>query len=824
MQSDVLSGWPGWLVLCVGWLLGVSLQLAESVLWAPSAYLAGLGGATVLLGCVGWMARAGRLAVPWRVMGVALVLVLMGWGSTGYRACQQQAMTWHGGVQDVELTVRTEGLPQPMSGGGVRFEAHVLAVRALSAAAEPPWQPGARVSLIADATSGLGEVTAGQTWLLHARLHAPDGLVNPGGHHAMRYLFEQGIGAVGSVRAKAMHPVMVSPASSIWRGGVDRFRQRVRTALSQAVPDAQAAGVLAGLAVGDQSAVDRADWDVFQRTGVSHVVSVSGTHVVMLGWLVAAGVRRVWSRSARLVHRWPAPQVAAWLSVGVSALYALVAGWGVPAQRTVWMMAAAVALKTSGRRWPWGLVLCGAAVLVTVWDPWALLQPGFWLSFVAVGVLMSDGAQAPTGGRWWQQAWQGARTQWRVSLALAPLALVCFQQASTVGLLANLVAIPVFTSVITPLALLGVVVHGVWGLGAWMTHLTMVGLSWLAAVPGAVWSTPELPFACQVAAVLMGALQFTAMPLAWRCMTWAWFLPLLYLPRGWLLVPPPEQGQVSVVAADVGQGTAVLVRTARHSLLFDAGGRLPSGVDMGQRVVVPLLRALDVTQLDELLISHEDTDHVGGALSVLQSVPTARLRSSLAPDHEVRAWHAPKRLPKPHTRCEAGQSWIWDGVRFDVLHPHADDYARRSQLAPNALSCVLRVSTLAAPQRSVLIAGDVEARQEATLIDRQRAGTPATNLASTILVAPHHGSDTSSTVAFLTAVAPQQVVVQAGARNRYRHPSPEVVKRYQQFGLNWVATPQCGAWVWHSQMADGGNCWRQRQAHYWVTQPTQASP
>ncbi|HYR24936.1 MAG TPA: DNA internalization-related competence protein ComEC/Rec2 [Aquabacterium sp.] len=816
-------GWLPWLALALSWLLGVACQLAESALHAQAVY----GVAMLLSGCalIG-VGRWGRVMPPWLARGrpvlVLLAVAVLAWSSTGVRAGWRWQERWSHDETDVTVQVRIDGLPQPQPDGGIRFEAVVQ--RWLSDVPAPP--ASLRLRLYADARAQMGQVTAGQVWRLVVRLHAPDGLANPGGWDATRSVFEQGVGAVGSVRSRDSLPALVAEPGSMWVAGIDRLRQHVRQAIAARVPDAHVAGVLAGLAVGDQSAIAQQDWTVFRQTGVAHVVSVSGTHVVMLGWLVAAASRRLWSRWWAGVHRWPAPEVARWLAVIVSVLYALVAGWGVPAQRTVLMMTMMAVLRSQGRRWPWPLVWAGAAMVVTMLDPWALWQPGFWLSFVAVAILMGGPSTHPGQGT--HPLVDMVRTQWRVSWALTPLALVCFQQASLMGFLANLLAIPAFTLAITPLALAGVLWAPLWGWAAWLTDLTVSALTALASWPAMVWQTPVMPGWCQ-ALVVLGGWALT------RPLNWRWrlslgpvvLLPLLCLPPGWHLVPAPARGQFDLIAADVGQGTAVLVRTARHAVLFDTGARRPAGPDMGERVLVPLLQALGVPQLDVLVISHEDSDHVGGAMSVLQSVPVKALHTSLPAAHPVLAWHRPRLGPLPHQRCEAGQHWEWDGVRFDVLHPTSDDHAAAAHQRPNARSCVLRVSTLGAHAVSALLTGDVEADGEAALLARQARGEARVDLRSTVLLAPHHGSRTSSTEAFLQAVAPVQTVVQAGARNPYGHPAPAVLKRYADLGLDWVATPTCGAYLWRSDEpprassdTEGGRprlgrCWRGVARHYW---------
>jgi competence protein ComEC len=270
-----------------------------------------------------------------------------------------------------------------------------------------------------------------------------------------------------------------------------------------------------------------------------------------------------------------------------------------------------------------------------------------------------------------------------------------------------------------------------------------------------------------------------------------------------LFAPPierPAEGAMQVTVADVGQGSAILVRTRTHALLHDTGAQYTPDSDAGTRVLVPLLRAIGVQRLDLLMLSHRDSDHVGGAAAVLSAIEVAGLSSSLEATHPLLA-----RL-RSQRRCEAGQSWQWDGVRFEVLHPRAADYARAGG-KPNTLSCVLAV-TDARGQR-LLLTGDLEAEQEARLVrDHGNA------LRSAVLLVPHHGSKTSSSAPFLEAVAPRVALVQAGYRNRFGHPAPTVVARYAEHGIALVNTVECGAW--QSSSDEGvARCERQRSRRYW---------
>jgi len=527
----------------------------------------------------------------------------------------------------------------------------------------------------------------------------------------------------------------------------------------------------------------------------------------MFAWLAGLLVAAAWRRSERAAHLLPAPSAARWGGLAAAAAYALFAGWGVPAQRTVWMLATVTLLQSLGLRWPWSIVLLLAAFVVTLLDPWALLQPGFWLSFVAVALLMSSSpASAPRvdvparddGWRSWPgrvvaAARGGVRTQLIATLGLTPLTLVIFQQVSLVGVVANLVAIPLVTLVITPLALLGIALAPLWSVAAWLVDLLSSGLAALAAVPGAVWSAPVAPAWARIAGLAAAAL--VVLPLPWRARLVT--IPLALA----LLLPPvqrPAEGAFDVVAADVGQGTAVLVRTRTHALLFDSGPVYSRESDAGQRVLVPLLRGRGDRRLDLLVLSHRDSDHTGGARSLFGALDVAALASSLEDGHPLLDGARPAR------RCVAGERWQWDGVDFAVLHPGADDYARTAK--PNAMSCVLRVS---GGDRSVLLTGDIEREQESALVVAGAA------LRSDVLVVPHHGSRTSSSAAFLDAVHPRIAVVQAGYRNRFGHPAPDVVERYRERGIAVVATAACGAWQWRADGGDDGSCERDAARRYW---------
>ncbi len=804
--------------LALAWLTGVAVQLQQAALWPPQQYLLGLAGGALGLLLASRLRRLRTLAIALALPGAAW----LGFGATGLQAGVRLADALPAALEgrDLALTGIVASLPQA-GATGLRFRFDVEQAALDGQAVRVPrtvalgWYRGSHED--AALTQPQSEVRAGQRWRFTARLRQPHGNANPHGFDYELTLFEQGLRATGYVRdtppaerleAAAGHPV-------------ERWRQRVRDALFSHVGDPGTAGVLAALAVGDQAAIEREDWDVFRNTGVAHLMSISGLHVTMFAWLAGLMVAAVWRRSARAMLWLPAPLAGRWGGLTAALAYAVFSGWGVPAQRTVWMLATVTLLQSAGRRWPWPLVLLAAAVVVTLADPWALLQPGFWLSFMAVGLLMSSAvvhgaplAPLDAGAPAWRSAalrgWQGVRaglrTQLIATVGLTPLSLVFFQQVSLVGFVANLAAIPLVTLVITPLALLGVLLAPLWSLAAWAVDGLVGGLAVLAGWPFAVWTVPAAPLWAQLAALLAALL--LVLPLPWQLRMLA--LPLA-LP---LLLPPPQglpgDGQFAVTVADVGQGTAVLLRTRGHLLVYDAGPQYSRESNAGQRVLLPLLRAAGEPRIDVLMLSHRDNDHVGGAASLLGAMPVAQIQSSLEPGEALLAGAVPQR------RCEAGQRWQWDGVSFEVLHPPVLDYERKRK--PNALSCVLRVQ---GAEASMLLTGDIELEQEAALV-----AAYGDALRSELLLVPHHGSRTSSSAALLDAVQPRIALVQAGYRNRFGHPVPEVLQRYRERGIELRLSPHCGAWLRAADGAPDGVCQRDAARRYWHHggAPAPASP
>jgi competence protein ComEC len=693
----------------------------------------------------------------------------------------------------------------------------------------PPVPPRIALSWYAgfrDQITQIGNVQPGERWQLTVRLQRPHGNANEYGFDYEAWLLEQGVRATGYVRPNHANRRLDSFVFSA-RNVIEHCRAALRARILAALPGKPYAGVIVALVVGDQRGIDQADWKVFTNTGIGHLVSISGLHITMVAGLFALIAFTLWRHSfftrAQLPLMMPAQKVAALVGATVALFYVLLAGFGVPAQRTLYMLIVVAVALWLNRIASVSHVLCTALGVVVLLDPWAVLWPGFWLSFGAVAVILystvgrttlrparlAAGVDDPpqnaqpaltTGDRCWQALRVGAHTQYAVTLGLVPLTMLLFAQVSVISPLANAVAIPLISLVVTPLALVGSMLPmslAAWVLG--LAHLLVewltICLQWFSGLRYAVWRAPTPPLWLFCWA-MFGTLWLLA-PRGWpaRWLGLATWIPLLAAEPS-----HPEPGRMTVTAFDVGQGMALLIETGHHRLLYDTGPSYGPEINAGSRVILPYLRARGIASLDGMIVSHSDVDHSGGALSVLDGLPVDWVLGSLLPNHPIVA------AARRHVQCAAGQAWTWDGVRFEILHPLAASYADLT-LKPNARGCTLKITV---GGKSMLLAGDIEALQESQLVSRDRE-----RLRADVLLVPHHGSGTSSTPDFLTAVNPRAAVFQVGYRNRYQHPKKEVYDRYGELRIERLRTDQSGALTLNFGQIIDITSYRETHARYW---------
>jgi competence protein ComEC len=655
--------------------------------------------------------------------------------------------------RDIHLRGVVAGLPQHQE-RAVRFEFDIEHV--FTPLAHVP----SHVSLTwyRESNRPLPQLKAGERWEFTVRLRSPSGLVNPNGFDFEAWAFEQGVRATGYIRTETG---VRRVEEMVWRPAyaIERARGRLRDRIIEALGDDPATGVLIALAIGDQQAITRSEWTVFTRTGVNHLISISGLHITMVSALGFALVLALWRRIPAFLARIAALKAAAIAGFVTALAYALLSGFAVPAQRTVYMLGAvALALLFGLAAWPAHVL--AAAVLITIMaDPMCVLAPGFWLSFGAVAVIMYVSLARLAPQPWWRN-W--ARVQWAVTIGLIPCLVAMFQQVSIVSPIANAFAIPVVSLAVVPLTLLGVIVPGDWllHLAAWLMNLCTQILSWMSAAPSAVWQQ-HAPQAWSVLLALLGVIWL----LAPRGLPARWLGLVATMPMLWPAAAHPRFGEMWIDVLDVGQGLSVTVRTTGHALVYDTGPSYSQQSDAGSRIVVPFLRAQGVPRVDGLIITHDHNDHSGGANALLEAVPVGWVASSLPADSPGLA------LANQRLRCFGGQYWEWDGVRFSMLSPRWESY-NRDDVTVNARSCVLRIESA---YGSILLPADIEQASEAELI-----AANLQRLASNVMLAPHHGSSTSSSAAFLEAVHPGLVVIGVGYHNRFGHPKLEVIERYAQ--------------------------------------------
>ncbi|MFB2537646.1 MULTISPECIES: DNA internalization-related competence protein ComEC/Rec2 [unclassified Acinetobacter] len=657
-------------------------------------------------------------------------------------------------------------------------------------------------------------------------LKPPHGYANMGSFDQEKWLLQQGIVGTATVlfqKPLTEHEIIQQGWSDFvaqqqnwlprWRLNIEKMRLAYRKAILNNQPEQQSRALLLGLLTGDRSAINKDTTQLYQIMGISHLLAISGPHVLILAslvtWLVMAilhfAMRRNYNRHLSYLYRYvPKQYLYLPLFLICVSFYTAFTGFDIPAMRT-WLMVSlcSLALLLNIRISSINLLLLSAC-LVLCFDSFAMLSSAFWLSFLASAILLKvyrDIAQGKNHDEdeigftaKIKQAilvlWQ---SQWRISLALIPIVLWQFQAVSMISLLINLIAIPFLSIIIVPINIISALIYPILPS---LSQLIWLLLANLLAVFNFILDLIQ-PLAEKL--YLLSYLTPTAL----MCLTFAiviFMLPKGLVPRYWALLfillayLPPQRAMLNFDILDVGQGQATVLRTKQHQMLIDTGaGAWQAGqLSMGDRVVLPFLRQNGIRSLDEILLSHLDMDHSGGAETIIKNMPVKQLRTNEYDGYKTNYVNV------PYIECNQGQKWQWDNVKIQILYPRQGQ-SRKDQ---NETSCVVLIETMQygeQPMR-ILIMGDVGFEGEYYLLQDYP------NLTADILVLGHHGSKYSSAYEFLKQINPQLAVISAGYDNRYGHPTVETLTRLHDLNIPYVNTAEVGAV--NIQLKDQKSLWQ----------------
>ena len=635
----------------------------------------------------------------------------------------------------------------------------------------------------------LQPIHAGDHWQLQVRLKRIHGTQNPGSFDYEAWSLQKGLRATGYVVMGGENTLL---GHDVFSHPVEQWREKLQARLSAVLPHSSTSPWLMALTIGERHGVNSADWEILRNTGTNHLMAIAGLHIGMMSGLVHLLVSWLWRRIPKFTLYIPAQLAGASAALIMAVAYSALSGFAIPTQRACIMLSVFIIALLSRRLLPawhaWSL----AMLVVLLINPLSVLTESFWLSFGTIALIIygMSGRLSPAG-LWWK--W--GRAQWVIGVGLMPLTLALFQECSLVSVAANSVAIPWLGFLILPFCLLSSVFlfisPAIGSALLWLADKSLSGLwvvlSWFSSLPVAAWHQ-AMPNHF-ILLLTIGGVLLLLLPSGFsgRWLGALWMMPLLLFQS-----PKPQEGEVWMTLLDVGQGLSAVIQTKHHLLVYDAGLKFGDSIDMGESVVVPYLRTMGAKKIDDLVISHGDADHIGGAKAVLKSFPVKRIQTSV-----------PEKLPTS-TYCLAGEKWEWDGVMFSFLYPDRSDLDRG-----NDSSCVLRIES--AGKKSVLLTGDIEKYAERQLLQNN-----LDDLSATILIAPHHGSKTSALPAFVKAVHPNFILYATGYRNRYHFPHQRVVESYQEIGSHQLNSAETGAMMFQlNGEREAYQLYRPSHARYW---------
>jgi competence protein ComEC len=718
-------------------------------------------------------------------------------------ALEGQDIILQGRIQDIPEFRQTMDNQGNIADGGLRFRFNIKQAFELDGKRQLPLSGGiVRLGWYKD----WKPVEAGEIWRLRVRLKRPSGFMNPGGFDYEKWLFSERIIATGYVR-KAKNVALNQRISAAPWWSINHLREGIHKIIQTQVMDKPSAAILSALSIADRSNLDREQWQILQQTGTSHLVAISGLHIAIVAGFAFLPVFLLWRIFPRLNEMIPVPVAGGVLGIIFALFYAMLAGFTLPTQRALLMVMIALLGLISRRYYPASSILAIALVAVLLLDPLAAMTISFWLSFLAVGIILIILRRQMLIEK---PRLHSLTLQIILSLGMFPLTLLFFGTGSLVAPLANIFAIPWVALIVVPLTLLGVLFiplsrffsDALFNIAALAVDWLFKGFEYLNSFDLLTVDLPAIPVVYLLLA--FAGFLFFLLP---KGFPGRWLAAFLVLPAVLFSPAKPDPGSFTYALLDVGQGMASVLRTKNHVLIYDVGKRLNDNFDVGRLVVVPYLKAKGVHKVDVLILSHEDNDHRGGAKAVLEALDIDRVQSS---DLSI--------LPKYMVdSCQEGQSWQWDGVNFEVLSPPGDwiksidpETTGTPIVSDNNLSCVLRVSN---KHHSLLLTGDIEKRVEQQLVYRYP------NLQTEVIIVPHHGSKTSSSKLFLAETQAKLALLPVGYRNRFGHPKDEVIQRYENAGIKVLDTVENGAlelvFPTSSELQVDIKAWRKEHRGFW---------
>ncbi len=726
---------------------------------------AGAGIALAALAAAGVFAtvrldRLGRLSWRWRAACLLLICAAAGFA---------WHLAWAGWRLDRQLDPSLEGVDMAVRGVVANLPRRFGEVQRFLFAIEASDSGFSRRKILLN-HYGPEEIRAGRAYRLTIRLRRPRAMANPGVFDYEAWLFQRGVSARGYVRGD----VEWLPEH---RGNrLARLRAAVKAGILRQVADPSIAGVVVALVLGDSGGLSDVQWELFRQTGTNHLFVISGLHiglVCLLAWSLGLALARC---APPLLLFAPAQKIALVPALAAGAAYAAISGFGLPAQRALVMAAVLMLASLFNRKQAVSLRFLLAMAVVLTLNPLSFLGMGFWLSFGAVAALLliqRPGSRSVRSGSIRGWLGRGLRPQLAVAAMLFAPLLFFTGQASLLGPVVNLAAIPLVGLLIVPLCLSAACCLGfsealasvLFNLARHLLRGLLRGLEQAVALGGAhaLVAPPRLDTPSLLLLAVAGLLLLLPGGFPGRRMAGLLALPLLFAPPRL-----PRNDLLRLHVLDVGQGLAVVVETRRHVLLYDTGASFSPDASIGDRIVLPVLESLGIDKIDTLVLSHNDDDHSGGFAAIDAAMPIGRLYSSFGAVSSTGMAHA----------CRDRIAWRWDGVAFRFLHPAAPVEN------DNDNSCVLQIR---AGDFGALLPGDIEAT-----VERELAGALGEELRGDVLIAAHHGSNTSSSWPFLKMVEPEHVVFAAGYRNAFGHPSPAVLERAAAFTPNLLNTSELG--------------------------------